>query len=74
MPRPSFEITGRSAKRNGRLTVPDISPMEIVLLLLLVRLVFGAKRVPEISRSLGSGMREFRDSINGMTSFRKGSA
>jgi sec-independent protein translocase protein TatA len=45
----------------------DIGPMEIVLLLVLALLLFGAKRLPEIGRSLGSGMREFKDSISGMT-------
>jgi len=39
------------------------SPMHIVLLLLIALLLFGAKRLPEIGRSLGSGMREFKDSV-----------
>jgi sec-independent protein translocase protein TatA len=39
--------------------------MEIILLLLLALLLFGAKRLPEIGRSLGSGMREFKDSVTG---------
>jgi sec-independent protein translocase protein TatA len=39
------------------------SPMHIAVLLVIVLLLFGAKRLPEIGRSLGSGMREFRDSI-----------
>jgi sec-independent protein translocase protein TatA len=39
--------------------------MEIVLLLLLALLLFGAKRLPEIGRSLGTGMREFKDSVSG---------
>jgi sec-independent protein translocase protein TatA len=41
------------------------SPIHIVLLLLVVLLVFGAKRLPEIGRSLGSGIREFRHSVSG---------
>lgn len=41
--------------------------MEIVGLLLLALLLFGAKRLPEIGRSLGSGMREFKDSVTGNT-------
>jgi sec-independent protein translocase protein TatA len=45
----------------------DIGPLEIVLLLVLALLLFGAKRLPEIGRSLGSGMREFKDSVSGMT-------
>jgi sec-independent protein translocase protein TatA len=45
--------------------MPNIGPMEIVGLLLLALLLFGAKRLPEIGRSLGSGMREFKDSVTG---------
>jgi sec-independent protein translocase protein TatA len=48
--------------------MPNIGPMEIVLLLVLALLLFGAKRLPEIGRSLGSGMREFKDSVAGKES------
>jgi sec-independent protein translocase protein TatA len=41
------------------------SPTHIILILLLALLLFGARRLPEIGRSLGSGMREFKDSISG---------
>jgi sec-independent protein translocase protein TatA len=44
--------------------MPNIGPMEIVGLLLLALLLFGAKRLPEIGRSLGTGMREFKDSVS----------
>ena len=40
-------------------------PIHILILLLVVLLVFGAKRLPEIGRSLGGGMRGFKDSIGG---------
>jgi len=43
------------------------SPTHIVLLLLIALLLFGAKRLPEIGRSLGTGMREFKDSVTGVT-------
>lgn len=43
------------------------SPTHIILLLLIALLLFGAKRLPEIGRSLGSGMREFKDSVTGNT-------
>jgi sec-independent protein translocase protein TatA len=43
----------------------SIGPTEIILLLLVALLLFGAKRLPEIGRSLGSGMREFKDSVTG---------
>ncbi len=45
----------------------SIGPTEIILLLLVALLLFGAKRLPEIGRSLGSGMREFKDSVTGNT-------
>jgi len=47
--------------------MPNIGPMEIAGLLILALLLFGAKRLPEIGRSLGSGMREFKDSVSGKT-------
>lgn len=43
------------------------SPTHIILLLLIALLLFGAKRLPEIGRSLGTGMREFKDSVTGVT-------
>lgn len=39
------------------------SPTHIALLLLLALVLFGAKRLPEIGRSLGTGMREFKESV-----------
>jgi sec-independent protein translocase protein TatA len=41
------------------------NPIHIAFLLILLLLVFGAKRLPEMGRSLGSGMRGFRDSLSG---------
>ncbi len=40
-----------------------VSPGHILILLIVVLLVFGAKRLPELGRSLGSGMREFKSSV-----------
>jgi sec-independent protein translocase protein TatA len=45
--------------------VPDVGPAEILLLVLVALLIFGPKRLPEIGRSIGEGMREFKDSIAG---------
>ena len=42
-----------------------IGATEIVILLIVALLVFGPKRLPEMGRSLGRGMREFKDSISG---------
>jgi sec-independent protein translocase protein TatA len=44
--------------------VGDIGPMEIILLLLVALLLFGAERLPEIGRSVGQGVREFKDSLS----------
>jgi sec-independent protein translocase protein TatA len=44
------------------------NPLHIAVLVVLLLLVFGAKRLPEIGRSLGSGMREFKDSVTGSSS------
>lgn len=41
------------------------NPLHIALLLLIIVLVFGAKRVPELGRSLGEGIRGFKQSISG---------
>jgi sec-independent protein translocase protein TatA len=41
------------------------NPLHILFLLVLLLLVFGAKRLPEMGRSLGSGMRGFKDSLSG---------
>jgi sec-independent protein translocase protein TatA len=45
--------------------VPNIGIWEILLVLLVALLVFGPKRLPEMGRSLGRGMREFKDSVSG---------
>ena len=42
-----------------------VSIPELILLLIVILLIFGPKRVPEIGRSLGKGMREFKNSITG---------
>ena len=42
-----------------------ISPWELLIVLVVVLLVFGPKRLPEMGRSLGKGLREFKSSISG---------
>ena len=42
---------------------------ELLILLLVLLLVFGPKRLPEMGRQLGKGMREFKDSVSGATNF-----
>jgi sec-independent protein translocase protein TatA len=43
----------------------NIGPLEIVVVLIIALIVFGPKRLPELGRSLGRGIREFRGSIGG---------
>ena len=45
--------------------MPNIGPMELVIVLVIALLVVGPKKLPELGRSLGGGMREFKDSISG---------
>jgi sec-independent protein translocase protein TatA len=42
-----------------------IGATEMIILLVVILVVFGPKRLPEMGRSLGKGMREFKDSISG---------
>jgi sec-independent protein translocase protein TatA len=42
-----------------------IGPLEIVIVLIIVLVIFGPKRLPDLGRSLGRGMREFKDSVTG---------
>jgi len=43
----------------------QLGPLEIVLIVVVLLIVFGPKRLPSLGRSLGSGLREFKDSITG---------
>jgi sec-independent protein translocase protein TatA len=43
----------------------SIGPTELIIVLVIVLVIFGPKRLPGLGRSLGSGMKEFRDSISG---------
>ncbi len=41
------------------------SPTHLIIVMVIVLLLFGAKRIPEFARGLGSGMREFRKGVSG---------
>jgi sec-independent protein translocase protein TatA len=43
----------------------NIGPLEIIVVLIIALVVFGPKRLPELGRSLGKGIREFRGSLSG---------
>ena len=42
----------------------SFGPLEIILVFLVILLIFGAKRIPEIARGMGRGIREFKDATN----------
>ena len=43
----------------------NIGPMELVIVLVIALLVIGPKKLPEVGKSLGKGMREFKESLSG---------
>ena len=45
--------------------MPNIGPLEIAIVLVIVLIIFGPKRLPELGKSLGNGIREFRGSMTG---------
>jgi sec-independent protein translocase protein TatA len=45
--------------------MPSIGPLELGIILVIVLVIFGPKRLPGLGRQLGSGMREFKDSLTG---------
>lgn len=47
--------------------IQNIGLPEILIVLVIALLLFGAKRVPELARSIGQGMREFKNSLSGIT-------
>jgi sec-independent protein translocase protein TatA len=45
----------------------SVGPTELIIVLVIALLVLGPKRLPEVGRSVGRGMREFKDSISGVS-------
>jgi sec-independent protein translocase protein TatA len=45
--------------------MPNVGPLELAIVLIIALVVFGPKRLPELGRSLGRGIREFRGSVSG---------
>ena len=43
----------------------SIGPMEVVLVLVIALVVLGPKKLPDVARSVGKGMREFKDAVSG---------
>lgn len=49
----------------------SIGPWQVVLILLIVLLLFGGKKLPELMKGMGKGMKEFKDATNGNDSSEK---
>ncbi len=47
--------------------MPNVGPMELIVILAIALIVLGPKKLPEVGKSLGKGMREFKDSLAGET-------
>ena len=47
--------------------MPNIGPLELVIVLAIVLLIFGPKKLPQLGRSLGGGLREFKGAVTGKT-------
>jgi sec-independent protein translocase protein TatA len=45
--------------------VANVGPLEILVVLLIALIVFGPRRLPELGRSLGDGLRGFKDALSG---------
>jgi sec-independent protein translocase protein TatA len=45
--------------------MPNIGPMEVVVVLVVALLILGPKKLPDVGRSVGKGIREFKDSVTG---------
>ena len=45
--------------------MPNVGPLELIVILAIALIVLGPKKLPEVGRSIGKGMREFKDSLAG---------
>ena len=45
--------------------MPNVGPLELAIVLIIALVIFGPKRLPDLGKSLGSGLREFKDSLSG---------
>lgn len=45
--------------------MPNVGPVELIIVLVIALVILGPKKLPGLGRSLGTGMREFKDSISG---------
>ena len=55
----------RSRAARADLYMPNIGPMELVIVLVIALVVLGPKRLPDAGKAVGKGMREFKESLSG---------
>jgi sec-independent protein translocase protein TatA len=63
---PGFAVSSRPKDKEA--PMPNIGPMELIIVLVIALLILGPKKLPDVGRSVGRGMREFKDSIAGRDS------
>ena len=50
--------------KNNNIAFFNLGPWEILLILIVILILFGARRLPELARGLGQGINEFRDAVD----------
>src|SRR5258708_5707012 len=66
--RPASRLADRGRGRVASIeaaAMPNLGPQELFILLLIVLVLFGGKNIPNLAKSLGSGIREFKRAVNG---------
>jgi sec-independent protein translocase protein TatA len=61
----SFVIRGRGGSGTVFTMPAGIGPLELVIVLVIVLVIFGPKRLPGLGKQVGNGMREFKEAITG---------
>lgn len=65
MPKAQFAVIQSPDRDRYHWSMPNVGPLELAIVLIIALVVFGPKRLPELGRSLGRGIREFRGSVSG---------
>ena len=64
--RPPRRIPASPPRRGATIqSMPNVGPLELAIVLIIALVIFGPKRLPELGKSLGNGLREFKNSVSG---------